>query len=260
MSELSKIPRAEKLTIARRVHQALKSRLDDGPTEPALDAFIPELEAILARLETHVGGTSEIQGDRAALLTAADESDDDVDTFLRHIENYLLVEGRRRTGKNRARALSLHKAAFPDGLAHIDDRVVEENNHCRDSIRVLRVPENVETLNAIGLPIAWVDAFEAAVKKSDADNAALVQARTARSTSISQARDVEQEWEDMMRRLRHHIAGRARRDDVAKQAEGRKILDPLLFAVQLLRATAAARATRRANERESTPPSATREV
>jgi hypothetical protein len=254
MTELAKISRAEKLSVAKRVHEGLKERLKAGPEEPALDAFIAQLEAIIFDLEAHVGGTSETKGGRAALLTVADESDDEVDTLLRHIENYLLVESRRRTGDNRARARELHKAAFPDGLAHVDDRVIEENNHCRDSIRVLRVPENAATLNAIGLPIEWVNAFEAAVEKSDADNAALGKGRTARSTHINQAQGVEEDWEDAMLRLRHHIAGRARRDDLAKKAEGRKILDPLLFAVQKMRATAAARATRRANEQGDTPP------
>lgn len=253
MSELEKIPRAEKLTIIRIIVQSLKDRREKNAEEPVLDAFIPEFDEIITRLDTHVSGTAVTQGDRAALLAAADESDDQVDTMLRHVENFLGVEARRRTGANVIRARILYAAAFPDGLAHVDDRVIEENNHCRDTISVLRVPENTATLQAIGFPVSWVDLFEAAVKKSDADYDALLKGRTAKSTHISQAQDVEVDWEDAMLRLRHHIAGRARRSEIEKKVEGQKILDPLASAVKKLRVDAASRATRREREQESTP-------
>ena len=254
MSELKRIVRAEKLTIARVIAQSLKDRLKAGPEEPALDAFIPELDDISVRLDTHVSGTSTTKGDRAALIAAADESDDEVDTQLRHIENYIGVEARRRTGPNVVRARALYQAALPDGLAHVDDRVTEENNHCRHTISVLRVPENMATLQAIGMPLAWVDAFEAAVKKSDAANDALLKGRTARSTHISQAQNAEEDWVDAMMRLRHHIAGRARRGDITRKVEGQTILAPLVSAIKKLRADAAARATRREHEQDSSLP------
>ena len=254
MSDLEKIPRPEKLSIAKRILQSLQDRLTKGPKEPALDAFIPEVDDIVTRLNTHVTGTSTVKGDRAALLATADASDDEVDTWLRHIESYLDIEGRRRTGPNVARARALHEAAFPDGLAHVDDRVIDENNHCRDSIAVLRVPENVATLKAIKMPLTWVDAFEAAITKSDADNDALIKGRTAKSAHISHAQNVEEDWEDAMLRLRHNIAGRAKRSDIAKKTEGQTILAPLLAAVKKIRIDAAARATRRGQEEDKAPP------
>ena len=48
-----------------------------------------------------------------------------------------------------------------------------------------------------------------------------------------------------MVRLRRYIASRAKRTDIARIAEGQEILKPLLDAIKQLRATAAARATRR---------------
>jgi hypothetical protein len=231
MSELEKIPRPEKLTIAKAILASLEERHAKGPPEPALDAFIPELTAIIARLDTHVSGTSTAKGDHAAFLAAADACDDAVDTWLRHIESYLDIEARRRVSPHVTRARALHQATFPDGLAHVDDRVIDENNHCREAIRVLRVPDNLATLAAIGLPVAWVDAFEATVQKSDATNDALIKGRSDKSAHIAQAQDVEGDWEDAMLRLRHLIAGRARRNDVARKTEGQLILEPLLAAV-----------------------------
>lgn len=65
---------------------------------------------------------------------------------------------------------------------------------------------------------------------------------------INLSQDVEEEWEDVMVRLRHHIAGRAKRSESAKINEGREILDPLLNAVKKMRADAEARATLRAKK------------
>jgi len=138
----SQIPRAEKKTIAQGLHKTLADRLAHQGAEAGLDAFLPELAELTVRLSAHVLGQTGADAARITRLATADGADDAVDTWLRHIESFLAVEGHRRTGPYTALALALHAAALPDGLAHVDDRVVEENRHCRDALVVLNAPEH----------------------------------------------------------------------------------------------------------------------
>jgi hypothetical protein len=57
----------------------------------------------------------------------------------------------------------------------------------------------------------------------------------------------------VLRRLQRYIGSRAKRPDVARRTGGRTLLQPLLSAIQKLRADAAARATRRASSAEEPP-------
>jgi peptidoglycan hydrolase CwlO-like protein len=58
-------------------------------------------------------------------------------------------------------------------------------------------------------------------------------------------RDAEEEWVDVMRRLRKYVEARASADDLEKQEEGKVLLAPLLDALKKMHADAAARTTRR---------------
>jgi hypothetical protein len=253
VTHLTKIPRPEKRTIARKIHDLLVARQAAGPAEPALDAFVPELSEVGIRLDTHVGGTVAASTAWQVQLGRLEDADVNVDTWLRHIESFLFVEANRRSGPNVTASKAVYAAACPDGLAHVDDRVVEQNAHCRTMLSVLRDPENAPALAAIDLPGVWLDRFEAALDESDAASDDVIAARTDRSTHVGLGRDAEVEWVDLMTRIQRHVGSRARRDEVAKKMEGKALLQPLLAAVQKLRADAAARATRREKTTPETP-------
>jgi hypothetical protein len=92
----------------------------------------------------------------AVLALSSGRARPSVDTSYRHIESYVAIESRRRAGPNVASALALHNAAFPDGLAHIDAPIPDENRVCRESLTVLRSAEYTPTIAAVGLPAAWM--------------------------------------------------------------------------------------------------------
>lgn len=257
MSEFIRIPRREKREVGKNVASRLLARLAVGPQEPPLDGFIAEINDVNARLDTHVDGVGTVQGTHAARAAESDARDDDVDTWIRKIQGFLEAEALRRTGPNVEHAKELLHAAFPDGRAHIDDRIVEENIHCRSAISALRAPESAETLAAIEMPAGWIDKFEEAVTKSEEAVNALALGRSDKSAHVDLGRDAELDWEDVMLRLRHYIAGRAKRGDVEKQNEGRKLLEPLLSAVKKLRTDAETRATRRLKKAGGQAPAAT---
>ena len=186
----------------------------------------------------HDGASDE--ADRARRIAAVVSADDEVDTYLRHIEGYLAVEAMRRTGPNGALAKALHDAAFPDGLAHIDDRIVEENFHCRSSLAVLKAPEHATSLAALELPREWLVRWDTALDASDAAIAEVLRSIAAKETETAGAQphaneDVEASWVDLMVRLRRYVANRAERDDVVRIEEGRELLRPLFDALQKLR-------------------------
>ncbi len=254
MSELQKLPRPEKLRVARALSSLLQARIDAGaPPDPSLNGFHTEINAISSKLETHVDGLAGVKGKRSALIAAGNESDDLTDYWYRLWHGFLYAAAARRTGPHTPRAQELFKAVFPHGLEHIDDRIVEENAHCRESIEVLRAPENASLLAALNTPSGWLDAFEAAVNQSDADADALEKARGDKNAHIDLAQDADEEWEDIMLRYRHHIAGRAKRAEVQKKNEGRLLLAPLLDAVKKMRADAATRAALKAKDTEPPP-------
>lgn len=249
MSELMRLSRAEKLGVARALAGRLEERIAQGAApDPVLNAFHVEISANVLKLGTHVDGVAAVKGARAALLAVSDECDDAVDCWMRKTFGVLDAEGLRRTGGNAKAAREVCKAAFPRGLEPINDRIVDENIYCRGAIEVMRAPENAAVLVALDFPATWVDAFDAAVSKSDEAYEALAKARADKSMHIEMGQDGEEEWEDLMMRYRHYLAGWAKKNDTAKRNEGRMLIDPLLDAVKKMRAAAAARATLKAKK------------
>jgi hypothetical protein len=244
---IQQIPRAQKRAIAQALYTNLSARFRRGPPEVALDDFLPQLMDVATRLNAT---RPERTLDREQRILAIVSADDEVDTYLRHIEGYLAVEALRRAGPNVAKAKALHDLAFPDGLAHIDDRIVEENFHCRASLSVLRAPENSALIKEIELPPAWLDRWEAALNSSDAAVSQGLRASAMEAAGGAAGepanQDPEADWVDLVARLRRHVTGRAARDDSARVEEGRVLLRPLFDALQTLRvADEAARPPRR---------------
>lgn len=256
MSELMRLPRSEKLGVARALAGRLEARLAKGAApDPVLNEFHAEINAIVLNLGSHVDGAAQMKGVRAALGTSGDECDDVVDCWVRKIYGVLDAEGLRRTGSYAKAARSLCKAAFPKGLEPIHQRVAEENMYCHSAIEVLTAPEHAALLSGIGFPQGWLDAFETAVKKSDEAMAAVAQARTDTRVHVDMGQDGEEVWEDLMIRYRHYLSGWAKKSDAEKRAEGRALIEPLTDAVKKMRAAAQARATLKAKkEAESSSP------
>lgn len=255
MTDLARFSRARKHGIAVGLESRLSERKASGPPEPALDAFLEELIAIAIALDAHVSGKTRAEGARVAMIEMLHVADDQVDRWMRHIEGYLQVEARCRRGNLAKSARSLHDAAFPNGLEPIDDNVRAQNNYCRTAVGVLRSPGFQETIAGIELPAAWIESFEAAIKASDAAANALLSARGDKAGHVALGRDAEATWVDIMVRLRKQVESRAKRGDTEKQMENQKLLEPLLTALQKLRAETASRATRRKNSQSEEEPS-----
>jgi hypothetical protein len=253
---LHQIPRAEKRTIAQAIHTSLVDHHAQAGSEPGLDAFTPQLADVAVALSTHVSGKTVADAARITRLAAADGADDAVDTWLRHLESFLSIEGHRRSGALAARVLAFHDAAFPDGLAHVDERIVDENRHCSASLLVLEAPEHAPVIAEIELPTAWIGKFRAAIAASEAANDAVLDARTDKESHTANGRDAEAEWIDLMVRLRRYVGSRAKRTDKARVKEGHDLLRPLLETLQKLRVDAATRATRKKNDAAEAPPTA----
>lgn len=241
-ASLDNIQRAEKAAISKALHARLSARFAGGPPEPELDDYIPQLADIARRLSVPVGDAASPEGERARRIAAVVSADNEVDTYLRHIEGYLAVEAIRRTGQNGPLARALHDAAFPDGLAHIDDRIVEENFHCRASLAVLRAPENAAALAALQVPQEWLVRFETALDASDAAISEVMRTMAASKEGGARTQaDPDADWANLMGRLRRYVTGRAEHDDVRRIEEGRELLRPLFDALQKLRMSAASR-------------------
>lgn len=254
MSELQKLPRAEKLRVTQAITERLKERTNAGaPPEPMLDAFSIEMQDVGTKLQTHVEGIAGARGNRSALIAAADECDDLTDYWYRLWYGFLYAAAARRTGAHTPHAQAFFKAAFPRGLEYVDDRIIDENARCRESIEVLRAPEYADLHITLNTPPGWIEGFEKAVEDSDKAIEGLEKARGNKAAHTELAQDADEEWEDMMLRFRHYIAGRAKKDEVEKKNEGRMLLAPLLDAVKKMRADAATRATLRAKEAEGKP-------
>jgi hypothetical protein len=253
MAALKQLPRGEKLVIAKAIRTRLADRKAKGPPEPGLDPYIDEIDNVVGPLETHVTGKTVADAARTALEDAVDVADASVDTAMRHIENYLDAEARSRRSPNAPAARALHEAAFPERLRPIDDYVIDQNIYCRAAVDALRAPEHKAALASIGLPAAWIDGFEAALKASEVAMDQLMKARGDKSAHVGMGRDAETAWVDVMVRLRRQLASRAKRGDTAKQIENKQLLEPLLVALQKLDAMAAARATRKKAKEEELP-------
>lgn len=245
MATLENIPRSEKLDITRKLHQNLITRAANGPPEPALDEYAIELSEIITVLGQHVTGRDTAQAARELRLARVENADIDVDTWYRHIEDFIAVEASRRAGLHVVACKRLYAAACPDGLAHINDRVVDENAYCRKMLFVLRSPEHASLLSAIELPPSWLDRFDTALTESEAAMDAVIAARDDTSTHVDLGQNAEGEWVDLMARFRKYISSRAKRREAEKIAEGKSLLQPLLATLQKLRTDAATRATRK---------------
>jgi len=247
---MSNIPRAEKREIAQKLRTKLADRAAAGPAEPALDAYIPELDAVLLALTAPITGNILADTQRTALLAKLDAIDCEVDTRYRHVESYIDIEAHRRVGPNVVSALALQKAAFPDGLAHVDDPIPAENRVCREALTVLRSEDYAPTVAAIGLPADWLKSWEAWLDQSETVYGEIEHARTARKTHVSAGQDAEGDFVEICVRLRRYVGSRAKSSDKARVAEGKVLLAPLLDEMAKLRALAAARATHRENEKK----------
>lgn len=255
---LHHIPRPDKRDIATKVLDLLKARAAAGPAEPALDAYIPELDDVEQALALHVEGSATAQGQRAARLVRLEFADDNVDRWYRHTENFLDAVALMRTGEHAKAVRFIHTAAFPAGLAYIDTAIADENRQCRDAITILQLPEHQPTLAAIEFPLIWLTRWSAALDESDAALKDIHESRTTRQSHIQGGQDAEDAWVETFVRLRKYIGSRAKKSDTARIQEGEVLLAPLLDTLKKMGALAASRATRRHNETAAgTPPSTT---
>jgi hypothetical protein len=242
---IANLPRPDMAKAGREITSLLQKRLAAGPPEPPLDAYIAELDPVLAALEQGVSGQSLAGSALKALLAKVEAADIDVDTWLRHHFYFISVEASRRGGAHVADARALEAAAFPDGLSHVDDYIPDENKLCRDTIAALRLPEHAGAVTAIGLPAAWTVAWEAALNESDAAFAAVQKTRTDKSIHVVVGQDAEVSFADVMFRLRRYVDSRASRSDKVKVAQGKALLAPLLDMLGKAKAEERARGTRK---------------
>lgn len=250
MVTIAQLPRPDMAKAGRDVLSLLHERQGAGPPEPALDAYIPEIEPVVAALAQGVSGQEASATALKALLARVEAADIDVDTWLRHCFNFVNVEANRRAGSHVGAARALEAAAFPDGLAHVDDYIPDENRLCRTSIAALRSTEHAATVKAIRLPADWLDTWEAAVNESETSFNAVQQARTGKSIHVLAGQDAEVAFTDVMVRLRRYIDSRAPRRDTVKVAQGRALIAPLLDLLSKAKAEEKARATRREHEKK----------
>ena len=242
---LKQIPRPEKRDIVVKVIALLEARAAAGPAEPALDVYIPELQSVSIALTTHVDGQTTTQAQRAARLAALEKADAQVDRWYRHIESYLDIESRVASGDHNVAVEPLHHAAFPDGLAHVDEPIADENRSCRLALGILLAPEHANTLHGIGFPMIWLNQWSTALDESDKAFAELEQARLDKHSHIDAGQDAEDAWVETFVRLRKYIGSRAKKSDTARIREGEALLAPLTTVLKQMAATAAARATKR---------------
>ncbi|MDI3288195.1 hypothetical protein [Polyangium sp. 15x6] len=249
----AKLSRAEKAAICRKLHDNLVARAQMGPAEPALDAFIPQLDATATRLDAHVAGKHAASAARAAHADRVEKADDEVDTVACHIESYLGNESRRRQGPHVAAVRAIHAAAFPAGRAFLDARVPEENAEIRRILAILRAPEHAATLAGISFPMEWIDRLEFAVGESDLAYAERASARGTAGHHVNLGKDAEADWLDVVGRLRKYVESRASAGEVERSLEGRTLLAPLTDAMAHAKAVAATRATRRSKKKAEEP-------
>ncbi len=245
MASLARIPRHEKRRIAAEIHDNLVARAASGPPDAIVDPFIAKSATVRDALATQVDDKSSALAERSALLAENDVDDDEVDRWYRHPFRYLEVEALRRHAPEHAAVNALLAAAYPHGLAHIDDRIPDQNEAVRDSLAALRNPEYASTIAAIGLPIVWLDSLDSATKKSDASFAAYQAALGQASSAVAMGRDAEDDWVEWARGLSHAIALRSNgaTTDVVEQYKA--LIAPLTNAVKLLRTQAKTRATKK---------------
>ena len=247
MASLAQIPRDEKRRIAGEIHDNLLARSTSGPADSLLDPFIAKSATVRDALALHVEDKGSALAEKSALLAENDADDGEVDRWYRHIFRYIEVEALRTHAPEHVAIGALLKSAYPDGLEHVDDRVPDQNEQVRQTISVLRNPENTPTLGAALFPSTWLEALEAAVKKSDASFAAYQAAMSQASSAVSLGETAEDAWVQWARALTHAIALRSSGADHEIAEEGKRILAPLTNAIRLLRSQAKARATKKSS-------------
>jgi len=241
----TKLSRIEKTRIARALHENLVARAQSGPADPALDAFIPQLDVVATRLEGSVGGKDAADAARAAHADRVEKADVEVDSLCRHTEGFLHVEAARRQGPYVDSARILHAAAFPRGRAFLDDHIPDQNAEVRRVLGVLRASEHAQTMLDIRFPMDWLERLSAAVSESEAAFVERAVARGSIGDHVSLGKEAETAWGDVVGRLRKHVESRAPLGDTEMAVECRALLAPLMEAVARGKALAAARATRR---------------
>lgn len=246
-ARVSDLSRPEMRDVALQLAGNLEARAAAGPPEPGLDAFILELNAVSGRLVAHVQGGELADATRRAQIARSELADDDVDTWLRHVESFFSVESLRRNGAHVGQVKALRGAAFPDGLAPIDGYIPDESRYCRTALGVLQAQEHAPTLTAIRFPMDWLTYWGTALDESDAAFRDLEKARLDRSQHVSRGEDAEADFTEIAIRLRRYVQSRASRRDKEKVAEGEALLAPLLNALKKMRVERLARATRREN-------------
>ncbi len=248
MASLDQVPRDGKRRIASAIHDNLVTRATTGPADSLLDPFINKSAAIRVALADLVEDKVTAIADRPALLVETDVSDDDVDRWYRHGYRYLEVETLRRHAPEHAAIDALFKAAYPHGLAHIDDRIPDQNEEVRQALAAFQNPEHAAALAATSFPITWINALDTAVKKSDASFVAYQATFGQASTAVALGRDAENDWVLWARALSHAVALRSTGADIDIVEENKRLIEPLTNAVRLLRTQARTRETKRKNE------------
>jgi hypothetical protein len=245
MASFSQISREDKRRIAGEIHDNLVARAAAGPADTALDAMIPKFATSRDALTGHVDGKASAEASRALALVATDIDDDEVDRWYRHIYRYTEVESLRRHAPEHASIAALLSAGYPDGLAHVDDRIPDQNEVVRKTLVVYRDPKHAATLAAAAFPGSWLDLLEAAVAKSDASFAAYQATFGDASTAVTLGRDAEASWVLLARALAHTITLRSLGAEAGIVEEGKRLMAPLTMAVRLLRSESRSRATKR---------------
>lgn len=247
MASLAQVPRHGKRRIASDIHDNLVARATSGPPDPILDPFITKSATVRDALAEQVDDKETAIAERPALHAETDINDDDVDRWYRHGYRYLEVETLRRHAPEHAAIEALLVAAYPHGLAHVDDRIPDQNEEVRKTILALRSPEHAQAVAASSLPLTWIDAMDAAVKKSDASFVAYQATFGQASSAVAMGRDAENDWVLWARALGHAIALRSSGADVDIVEEGKRLIEPLTIAVRHLRTQARTRETKRKN-------------
>jgi len=245
MASLSHLSRPEKRRIASEIHDNLVTRKANGDPDPLLDPFIPKLAGSRDNLGEQVDEKMTALAQRAAALTTADIDDDEVDRWYRHLYRYTEVESLRRHAPEHASIEALLLAGYPEGLAHVDDRIPEQNDQVRRTLAAYRDLQHAHTIAAIKLPVAWIDALETAVAKSDASFAAYQATFSDASSAVALGRDAEADWASVMRGFDHAIGLRSMGASTSTIEESKRLIAPLANAIRLLRTESRTRATKR---------------
>ncbi len=248
MASFTQIPRHEKKRIASELHDNFAARADQGPADTLLDPFIAKFAGSRDSLVEHVEGKSTALAQRAAVLSACDVADDEVDRWYRHLYRFIEVESIRRHNPHQLSISGLISAAYPDGLEHVDDRIPDQNEQVRRALIAFRDSQFADTLKGTALPLEWLENLDSAMQQSDSTFAAYQATFSDAATAVSLGRDAEAEWVQLARGVLSAIELRAMDGGADSAAEGKRLVAPLTDAIRKLRTESRTRATKRKNE------------